>query len=94
MPYWRGFWTLSVGRQTALGYGAAISQAIPYSEISVYAHDWGFADHPDELQLFTSMIQAMDLEYRAEMSRIAERNRASKAPAASARPAVAPAAIR
>ena len=69
--YWSAFWTLCRGRAVAVGM-AAIEQRLTYTDVSLYAGDHGFKEHPREFARFTHLIYAMDRVYLEAM---AERRR-------------------
>ncbi len=63
--YWRAYARLDNGRMRTFGpTGGVIEQPIPYSEISQYAHDWGFSEDREDFEFFVMVMQAVDAEHR------------------------------
>lgn len=72
--FWDAFWTLSWGRQIAVGFGVVAEQPITYSDISAFGRDQpGLEPGEPGFDLLVRLIRAMDREFIATM---AERRKA------------------
>ncbi len=61
-PYWNGFLYLTRRRPLYVGLGGVIPGALQYTELVAYARDHGFT-HPDDLDEFIQLVDALDIEY-------------------------------
>jgi len=63
-PYRKAWEILDVSRPWVASVTGAVPVGIPYSEMSVYAHDNGFADTQSDLEDFVRLVRAQDAVWR------------------------------